>query len=286
MQPLMVNLSREGNQCHVEIYCDNRDAGAKIAKTHTLELEDPTEESLQKVLNLLLQPLAPKNIEEKALQKATKHSQTFSEMFLSKESKILAEMNLSPVDPNASSAISEAPPRPLHTLEGILRAIESNTGQTFAASGELETTSKSPIDLVNRWISGKLDEGERSPEKALNALYQMTNAFVDDQLRQLSSSTPLDKQLTVYSDVVDHIDHVLGKVAHAIDTEYALGSSSLPTELKNKREKCLTKIAVLSEKVDKERAEGKAAVHAKDHDYSMHRTSSVVKRMLTAQSRR
>jgi hypothetical protein len=97
----------------------------------------------------------------------------------------------------------------------------------------------------------------------------MTNAFVDDQLRQLSGSTPLDRQLAVYSDVVDHIDHVLGKVAHAIDTEYALGSSNLPTELKIKRETCLTKIAVLSEKVDKERTEGKTAVNAKNHDYRM-----------------
>jgi hypothetical protein len=165
MQPLMVKISREGNSCHIELYCDNRDAGAKIAKTHTLELEDPIEEGLQKVLDLLLQPLAPKNVDEKALQKVTKHSETFSEMFTSTETRILAEMNLSPVDSSASSASLEAPSRPLHTLEGILRGIEANTGQVFSASGELETASKNPVDLVNRWISGKLDEGDRSPEK-------------------------------------------------------------------------------------------------------------------------
>lgn len=257
LQPVMLRFFKDKNgQFMLEIFSETTEGGKKLNPIQLRQFTgEPTSDHLQKVLQAFFKPLMAKNPDLSLVQKAVQPSQTFGEIYSERRAEELKKLKVEQKETEKEKPVPVKPPSPPSaslTYENLLRSLDAQMNGTWQAEAttKMITPSTSPASRIVKYFDHLLSQmekeegtGEIGKNAKLNLLYHLMNNWLDDQLKSFHKKTPLSQQLETYESCLEQINHVVEKIAVAINEGHPLDSEGIPESLREKQKLCQTKIA-------------------------------------------
>lgn len=255
LEPVMLRFYNKERKLCLEIYAETLDAGAKINPIQLREFtRDYTQQQLKDVLNdffNLLVPAEPRQLLHPESSKA------FAQIYETEKEKQLSSLGLGKkkeeeeVQPGREK-VTETPVN--LTFEGIMRAVDQKMGANWK-SQEVErlkspatTSAGRTVKYFDHLLSQMGGEGISKNGK-LNLLYHLMNNWLEDQEKQIGKKTSNKKQLEIYENCSRQLDHVVNKLAMAINDGHPIDAQGIPSHLKEKKKFYEEKIHELQNKL-------------------------------------
>ena len=230
-QPVMLRfymLNENDEACRaLEIYSDNSDEGSKVHLTAIRHFaKDMNHFEMDEILKEFLKPLIPPTLDQKLLEKTAKTSP------LLKENQGIATTSERKTNTQQIN----------FTYAQLIKAADNLAGDKWIKQESRETiaTPKTSASRITEWFDHLIDQSNNkfTTNEKLNLLYFITEKWSEDQLRQIKRTTPLEKKLEVYQDVLGQINHTLEKIAVAINVDIAISPEHFPKILKERKAHC------------------------------------------------
>ena len=266
LQPVMLRFFRdqETHRLRLEIYSETTEGGQKLNPIQMRQFEVTHKaDHIQQALQAFFNPLTVKNPNQAALVTAARPSQTFGEIYAKKRTEMLGA-GPSGKGPEATTARTPAiSPKPSVSLtyESLLSSLDAQMKEAGVwqkiSTARTMTPSTSPASRVVKYFDHLLSQLEVEEDKGkefttnakLNLLYHLMNNWLDHQLKSIRKDTPLSRQLEIYESSLEQINHVIDKIAVAINQGHPIGSEGVPETLKAKQELCQLKVNEIQEEL-------------------------------------
>jgi len=257
LQPIMLRFYRDKNKdLHLEIYSDTTEAGAKISPRVIKKFTgDQTVEHTKALLNTALSPLIRPKINIKALQQASKPNQLWEILFKAKaKEKGLQFQEKEATGQAPLKTRMEKLPGSLsyeifvRTLETTMEKKEKSFWKDVTPKNQkLIRQPDTPAARVTKWFSHLLgEEYTFSKDEKLNLLFDLTVEWVEDRVKQASKKLSSQRQLAIYEETYESLEHILTKLAVAINENHPiLPEIGVPQAILKLKERCCEKIESL-----------------------------------------
>ncbi len=271
LQPLMLQFKMNGDKTiSLEIFADHAEAGARIQPTQIRKFDS---EVTEKALQGLLQPLLQTG-SQKSLQSIKKGSDTFGTLYESVKEQKMKELAPDYKAPaKVDQSLGESVPSSMG-YDQLIHSIDSAMGVDWVlrpSSDKLMAPSTTPADRLAKWLNHVTGK-ELTGEEKSHLLLSLTEKWVGDQMKQVTTKTPLSVQAEVYQDCLEQIDHAIQKFVGR-----GGGEDKAPAQLLELKRVCEQKIAEITPKLRRQRVEASQEFLAEKMSYSLSVPTSVPK---------